>query len=412
MASVAPNRPVRGSGEGAAETRPRTRRPAGERELVALIVLSRVPGLGLRALRRLVDRHGGASRALRTLRAAAPGELRSVSGRPLSTAKVSRALNRAATERARGLLRSVRSKGLDAVGYGGSGYPAALAELPDPPPVLFSRGRPPPHPRRAVAIVGTRAASSYGRRTAYTLGRELGRWGWTVVSGMARGVDAAAHAGALDAGGHSTGVLGTGHDREYPAENRELYARMRADGLLLSEFEPAQPPTRSAFPRRNRVIGALVRGVIVVEAGGKSGALITADHALDLGREVLAVPGRIDDPGATGCLRLLRQGAGLVAGVQDVFDALGWLHVTAEDAPTADGGGGDVARPASGNAASPDAGLLEALARGPRSPDELAVGLELPVTDVLRGLGRLELEGWVERRPGGRFSAVRHAVGR
>ncbi|WP_423930036.1 DNA-processing protein DprA [Candidatus Palauibacter sp.] len=382
-----------------------------ERELLALIVLSRVPGLGFRTVRRLVDRYGGAAAALRAVRAAAPDELRRVCGRPIPTGKATRALGPAAVERAQGLLRAARAKGLGAVGYGGAAYPAGLRDLPDPPPVLFLRGSLPSDPDRAVAVVGTRAASSYGLRTAYTLGRELGRWGWTVVSGMARGIDAAAHAGALDAGGHSTGVLGTGHDHEYPAENRELYGRMRARGLLLSEFEPGAPPTRAAFPRRNRVIAALARGVIVVEAGGKSGALNTADHALDLGREVLAVPGRIDDPGAAGCLRLLRQGAGLVAGVQDVFDALGWLHVAADGGPGSGDDGGSTQSEGEA-AASPDMELLRALTRGPRSPDELAVGLELPVARVLRGLGRLELEGWVERRPGGNFSAVRRPARR
>ena len=378
-------------------------------ELTALIVLSRVPGLGLRTVRRLVDRHGGAVGALRVLRAATPEGLQGLCGRPLPRGRAVRALETGAAARARGLLRSARAKGLRAVGYGDTAYPPSLADLPDPPPILFSRGTPPPDPARSVAVVGTRAASSYGLRTAYALGRELGRWGWTVVSGMARGIDAAAHAGALDAGGHSIGVLGTGHDHQYPAENRKLYGRMRERGLLLSEFEPARPPSRAAFPRRNRIIAALARGVVVVEAGGKSGALNTADHALDLGREVLAVPGRVDDPGAAGCLRLLRQGAGLVAGVQDVFDALGWLHMGLEGGA---GANGDAGRPGGADAASPDAELLAALARGPRSPDELAVGLERPVAGVLRGLGRLELEGWVERRPGGTFAAVRRPARR
>ena len=354
---------------------------ARDRELVALIVLARTPGLGLRRVRRLVDRHGGASRALKALRNTAPEGLR-----------------------ARSLLREARAKGIRIAGYtdgGKAAYPAGLRDLPDPPPVLFRRGSGTPDSERTIAVVGTRAASSYGLRTAYSLGRELGRWGWTVVSGMARGIDAAAHSGALDAGGRTIGVLGTGVDREYPAENRDLYRRMRAHGILLSEFEPGAPPTRSAFPRRNRVIAALARGVIVVEAGGRSGALNTADHALDLGREVLAVPGRIDDRSAAGCLRLLRQGAGLVAGVQDVFDALGWLCLEPQ-APEPDGGSAAAAGGSAG-----DRRLLGALSRGPRSPDELAVGLEMPVTKVLGGLGRLELEGWVERRPGGSFAAVR-----
>ncbi len=383
---------------------------ATDRELAALLVLARAPGLGLRTVRRLVDRHGGATEALGALRRTRRDELRALRhGARVPFAKTVRALEPAAEEAARSLLREARAKGLGIAGYtrrGGADYPAGLHDLIDPPPLLFQRGDGPPDAGQAVAVVGTRAASSYGLRTAYALGSELGRWGWTVVSGMARGIDAAAHAGALDVGGRTIGVLGTGHDHEYPAENRDLYRRMRSHGILLSEFEPGAPPTRSAFPRRNRVIAALARGVIVVEAGGKSGALITADHGLDLGREVLAVPGRIDDPGAAGCLRLLRQGAGLVAGVQDVFDALGWLR-SDPASPTPDGDAATATR-----APSRDVRLLGALSRGPRSPDELAVDLEMSATRVLGGLGRLELEGWVERRPGGNFAAVRQRSGR
>ncbi|MCY3598359.1 MAG: DNA-processing protein DprA, partial [Gemmatimonadetes bacterium] len=364
--------------------------------------------LGLRGVRRLVDRHGGASAALVAVRRA-PDDLRALRrGARVPLARTIRALGPAGENAARSLLREARGKGIRVAGYTDCAeavYPAELRDLPDPPPVLFKRGPGTPDFERTIAVVGTRAASSYGLRTAYALGTELGRWGWTVVSGMARGIDAAAHAGALDAGGRTIGVLGTGLDREYPADNRDLYQRMRSHGILLSEFEPGAPPTRSAFPRRNRVIAALARGVIVVEAGGRSGALNTADHALDLGREVLAVPGRIDDPGAAGCLRLLRQGAGLVAGAQDVFDALGWFRLEPQPqpeegpAPAVEGPSGDMR-------------LLGALSRGPRSPDELAVGLEMPVTNVLGGLGRLELEGWVERRPGGNFAAVRRRGGR
>lgn len=383
---------------------------AMERELVALVVLARAPGIGLRGVRRLVDRHGGASAALAVARRAAPDELRAlVRGRRVPGARTARALGADGGRAARALLREAGAKGLCVAGYtdcGEAAYPEGLRDLPDPPPILFKRGEGALDSERTIAVVGTRAASSYGLRTAYALGRELGRWGWTVVSGMARGIDAAAHAGALDVGGRTIGVLGTGHDREYPADNRDLYRRMRSHGILLSEFEPGAPPTRSAFPRRNRVIAALARGVIVVEAGGRSGALNTADHALDLGREVLAVPGRIDDPGAAGCLRLLRQGAGLVAGVQDVFDALGWLCLEPQAPPSEEGSAPEV------DGSSGDRRLLGALSRGPRSPDELAVGLEMPVTEVLGGLGRLELEGWVERRPGGNFAAARRRGGR
>ena len=260
-------------------------------------------------------------------------------------------------------------------------------------------------------MVGTRAASSYGLRTAYTLGRELGRWGWTVVSGMARGIDAAAHAGALDAGGHSTGVLGTGHDHEYPAENRELYGRMRRARPPVERVRTGRAAHAGGVPRRNRVIAALARGVIVVEAGGKSGALNTADHALDLGREVLAVPGRIDDPGAAGVSAAAAAGRGVGGGRPGRVRRARVAPRRGGRGPGSGDDGGSTQSEGEA-AASPDMELLRALTRGPRSPDELAVGLELPVARVLRGLGRLELEGWVERRPGGNFSAVRRPARR
>lgn len=388
--------------------------PEEEAERAALVALSRVPGLGCASVRVLVDRHGSGVQAL----AAAPslpaealvaGFPRRVHLTPASY----RALRRPDLPSASRLLADARVRGIATVVYGAEAYPPPFVELVDPPPVVFLQGDGRFDPGRTVAIVGTRAATSYGLRTAYALGQELGRWGWTVVSGMARGIDAAAHAGALDAGGGSIGVLGSGHDYEFPQENRDLYARMRERGLLLSEFEPDTAPSRSTFPRRNRLIAALGRAVIVVEAGAKSGASITAGYALDLGREVLAVPGRVGDPSAVGCLRLLRQGAGLVTGAGDVFDALGWLHDGAPPSPAdpcLEGPGSDgesgPGPPRRRTSAEADTRILRMLRERPFTPDELALRLDAPVAEVLRGLGRLELEGWIERRSGGRFGSV------
>ncbi len=402
---------------GDAVTRGALRRgPDDDAERAALVALSRVPGLGCASVRALVDYCGSATRALTVgssirldVLTAGPSP-----GRRLTTAG-RQALRNPDLGSARKLLAEVGAKGIAAVGYGMDAYASRLVDLFDPPPVVFIQGQGTFDAARTVAIVGTRAASSYGLRTAYALGRELGRWGWIVASGMARGVDAAAHEGALDAGGGSIGILGSGHDHEYPSENRELYARMREGGLLVSEFEPDTAPTRATFPRRNRLIAALGRAVIVIEAGAKSGALITADYALDLGREVLAVPGRIDDPAAVGCLRLLRQGAGLVTEVRDVFDALGWLHNDGLSGPAGAGRGPEGSRTQDGSGRGRPPGdvradtalrLLRVLDERPLTPDDLALRLDASVTEVVRGLGRLELEGWVERRPGGRFAGV------
>ncbi len=301
------------------------------------------------------------------------------------------------------ILADAAARKLHVTGYGLDDYPVPLLDLTDPPPLLFMTSGAKFDGDRCVAIVGSRSATSYGLRTAYRLGRDLGRWGWTVVSGMASGIDAAAHRGALDGGGPSVGVLGSGHDHEYPRENRALYARMREHGWLVSEFEPRKGPTRYTFPRRNRIIAALARAVVVVEAGEKSGALITADHALDLGRDVLAVPGRIGDRSSAGCLSLLKEGAGLVTSIADIIEFL------CGDPPMLPGLDPQAFETAVAGAATTgdDAALLDLLTECPLSPDMLALRLGRKLPEVLRSLTQLEIEGWVEERPGGVFTSIR-----
>ena len=402
--------------------------PSGKRgrELAALRALSRAPGMSLRALKRLIGHYGSGTAALRAVRTVPRAELRALCrSRRGPTTATRKATGPSAIGNAHALFKNMRGKNVRVAACTEPEYPQGLRDLGDPPLLLFLRGRAVPDEKRTIAIVGTRASSSYGLRTAYSMAREAARWGWTVVSGMARGIDAAAHSGALDGGGRSVGVLGAGLDHYYPADNRELYRRMESQGLLLTEFEPSKPPVRSAFPRRNRLIAALSRGVVVVEAGKKSGALNTADHALDLGREVMAVPGRAGDACAAGCLRLLQQGAGLVTGIKDVFDAVGWLHDFAAPAPARPAPATTSAGPATAAAAeaarSPDERqaeteeaparareqlILQLLSKRARSPDEVAIELAMPVSRVLRGLGHLELAGWVERRPGGLYAIV------
>ena len=206
---------------------------------------------------------------------------------------------------------------------GDSRYPELLREIHDPPGILFARGQEVSSSLPRIAIVGMRRPSPYGLRTAYQLALELAETGFTIVSGLARGIDGAAHRGALAAGGRTLAILGSGVLRIYPSEHAKLAASIRQQGTLLSEFAPRTAPARGAFPRRNRLISGLSLAVIVVEAAERSGALISARHAADQGRDVLAVPGRIDSHHARGCHLLLKDGAALVESTEDVLQALG-----------------------------------------------------------------------------------------
>jgi DNA processing protein len=207
---------------------------------------------------------------------------------------------------------------------GDSAFPPLLRELHDPPPQLYLRGGPADVLHGpAVAIVGARSCSSYGAQVARTLGRELGAAGVVVVSGLARGIDGEAHRGALEAGGRTVAVLGCGIDRDYPRRNSELASRIEASGAIVSEYSPGIEPAPWRFPARNRIVAGLSLATVVVEARSRSGALITADFALELGREVFAVPGEITAGLSAGSNDLLRQGATPLLAAEDVLDVLG-----------------------------------------------------------------------------------------
>lgn len=288
-------------------------------------------------------------------------------------------------------------------------YPSRLAHLAVPPQALWARGPLEIPPSRVIGIVGTRRATEYGRRMARDLAFDLAAAGWTIVSGAAIGIDSAAHRGALEAAGKTIAVLGCGIDHDYPARNRELRRAIAETGLLLSEYPPDEPPLKYHFPERNRIIAALSRAVIVVQAGERSGALITAGMALELGREVLAVPGPADQPGSHGVHRLLREGAGLVESATDVVEAI--------EGPGAFRGRSDRGIQAvlfdpedrgagSREADTPRAKLERRLASGSARVDELARAAELSVSDTLSELSRLELEGRVRSLPGLRFEPM------
>ncbi|HYH12713.1 MAG TPA: DNA-processing protein DprA, partial [Thermomicrobiales bacterium] len=216
----------------------------------------------------------------------------------------------------------LRGAGIDVLTLRHEDYPDLLREIPAPPPVIFLRGKVSLIDRRAVAIVGTRRMSPYGREMARSLAWDLAQAGVTIVSGLAKGIDGVAHASALDAGGRTIAVMGNGVKRVYPAEHRSLAARIATQGAVLSDFHPDAPPDGPNFPARNRIISGLSLGVIVVEAPMRSGALITVDFAADQGREVFAVPGSVLSQASAGCHGLIREGARLVRSADDVLEDL------------------------------------------------------------------------------------------
>lgn len=275
-------------------------------------------------------------------------------------------------------------------------WPVLLNELPTPPSRLWITGDPTVLTRPAVAVVGTRRATPRGLAVSRGLGRALALRGWCVVSGLALGVDAAAHVGALEAGGSTVAVMATGWDRTYPREHAGLRQRIEGAGCCVTEFEAGHAPRRHHFPRRNRIIAGLCRGVVVVEAPGRSGALNTAQHAADTGREVFAVPGPVDLESYRGCHRLLREGAQLLEGPADIDRVLGRLPAV-ESMELADPD--QVPDPGSAARWILDRVDLEGMSR-----DRLRG--RWPGTEDMWCAGLLELEmgGLIRRLPGGRLA--------
>lgn len=366
-------------------------------EVRAAVALAEVRGLGPRRIAALLEATGSAVEAVAAVGSGRIPEIDDPDGRLPFSPELRRRLRglRPAPE---ARLRAWEAGGARVVVRGGKGYPARLEHLGDPPAVLWLAGPRSLPEGRAVAIVGTRKATEYGRKMARRLAAGLAAEGIPVVSGMATGIDGTAHAAALDAGGPTVGVLGSGLDRPYPRAHARLFERMGRSALLATEFAPYRRPRPGHFPRRNRIIAALAEAVVVVQAGERSGALNTAGHALDLGREVLAVPGRVDAPASRGVHGLLRDGAAPAEKAADVLAALG-LAVP-------EGGGAVSAREPSGEA---ERAVWARLEEGPRPADELAAALGLPTGRALALLGRLELAGVIRALPGGRYE--RGAVG-
>lgn len=375
-------------------------------EVVDLLALSLVPGLGPRLTTALLERFGSAA-AVRRLSAEQLMQVPHIGERlaprfvaALRDLPLERELALVAEHRVRLLIR------------GDAEYPAALAELPDAPPLLYSRGTVPPQP--AVAIVGSRQCSAYGRRVAQQIAAGLTRAGFAIVSGMALGIDGAAHEGALQAGGKTIAVLAGGLSSIYPPQHLELSRSIEQSGCLLSETPMSLPPQAGMFPARNRIISGLSRAVVVIEAGERSGALITASHAIEQGRELFVVPGPVDSPFSAGSLRLLRDGARLVRHADDILEDLAGLPLPGnrlgetEAPPNPQSDSARSVAKASAPTPSPvppsldgdEKRVWDALGEGALAVDELVRRLGLSVARLQGLLMSLELKRCVRRLPG------------
>ncbi len=366
--------------------------PAIDDALAAEVLLSLVPGVGPRIRKTLLAHFGSAHAVL----AAAQSDLRQVPG--IGT-KISRALAAARREiDVAPELALCEKHGIALLAESVPGYPDRLREIPDPPGVLFVRGRIEPADGLAVAIVGTRHATHYGREQAERLASGLARAGYTVVSGLARGIDAAAHRGALNAGGRTLAVLGSGVLNIYPPEHVELAEEICQRGAVMSENAPRSPPVAGAFPQRNRIITGLALGVIVVEANERSGALISARHAMEQGREVFAVPGRVDSRTSRGCHRLIRDGAKLIESVDDVLEEFGPLATPTQR----EEGQPAVRHPVELQLNEQEQAVLAAVGDDPTSIDDLVVASGLSVPNVLSTVSVLEMKRLIRRVSGNR----------
>lgn len=294
------------------------------------------------------------------------------------------------------IWKNIQAKGIRVLTWEDETYPRYLREIDQPPPVLYLLGGFVPDDDWAVAIVGTRRVTAYGRQVAEEVAATLARSGVTVVSGLARGIDAVAHQAALNAGGRTLAVLGSGVDCIYPPEHRKLAERITAQGALVSDYAPGTPPEANNFPPRNRIISGLARAVVVIEAGLDSGALITASFAAEQGREVFAVPGNINAPQSQGTNRLIRDGAHPLLSPQDILELLNLNMATEQRAARtmlpADAG---------------EAQLLQVLNRQPLHVDEIRSQTGMAIEKVTATLALMELKGMVRQVGGMNYVAVR-----
>lgn len=340
----------------------------------ALLVLSALRGITPRQLLALAVDHATASRVLAEIREGrAGGESDRAFANEIDPDDIAAA---------------AAASGARVVPWGSPDYPSRLRHIHDPPALLYVIGEPPDDPGTVVAVVGARRCTELGREVARELGRALGMAGATVISGAARGIDAAAHAGALAAGGRTVAVMGCGVDVIYPSGSRKLIERIRSAGTVVTEHAPGTPPLQRNFPARNRIVAGLSHATVVVEGAKGSGSMITAEHAMEFGRDVFAVPGPVTSELSAVPLQLIRDGATMIRDAGDLLDDLG-VELRAEEVLERVDVAADERR------------VLDRL-HGPTLPDRVAADLTLGVPEVVALLMRLELRGLV-RNVGGRF---------
>ena len=356
--------------------------------LEACIALNMIPQMGPVRLRRLLDAFGSAEKIL----LARTDQLAAIDGVPRALADNISRWQEFADPSAE--LKKAADLGAHVITAEDDEYPSALREIHDPPIVLYVRGRLTERDRNAVAVVGSRKATHYATESAKKLSFQMAYAGLTVASGLARGIDTAAHQGALAAKGRTIAVIGSGLGELYPPENAELADRIAVSGAVISEFPIDTKPDRQTFPIRNRIVTGLSFGVLVVEAGANSGALISANMAAEQGRTLYAVPGRIDAPSALGSNRLIQQGAKLVITVDDILDDLPLVFREKPDLPAA----------APAVDLTPDQQkILEAIGTEETSLDSVIATSGLTAAVVSSTLLALEIRRLVKQLPGKRF---------
>lgn len=362
---------------------------ADESRIIDWLRLNLINGLGPRLRQQLFEVFDSPAEILN----ATESRLRQVPGiGPTLASAIVNSNNRVAAQNE---LRRCREMSIDLLFESETSYPTNLKEIPDPPGILYSRGKIIPADSIAIAIVGTRHASKYGIGQAENFATGLARAGFTIVSGLARGIDTVAHQAALDAGGRTIAVLGSSVTNLYPPENKRLAEDIAKSGAVISEAPLDSKPKGSSFPQRNRIVTGLSLGVIVVEAAARSGALISAHHAMEQNREVFAVPGRVDSRTSSGCHHLIRDGAKLVEHVDHVLEELGPLATK-----TLDVQGHTVHHPAELQLNEQERLILDAIDDDSTSIDHIVVKTEIPVHRVLATISVLEMKRLITRLSG------------
>ena len=364
--------------------------PDADRDLIDVLRLNLVPGLGPRTYQLLLEYFGSPREILN----ASVSKLQAVQnvGPKLAMSIVTHGTEAAAREE----LARTRAAGVSLLVRNQPGYPAALGRIPDPPTVIYCKGTLVEADGLALGVVGSRHCTAYGRQQTKRLAQGLARVGITVVSGLARGIDAEAHRGALEAGGRTIAVCATGMNMVYPPEHVELAADVAKQGCLLTESPMDQTPKSGLFPQRNRIISGLSLGVLLIEAGRSSGALHTARHAMEQNRDVFALPGRVDSEASLGCLDLIRDGATLIRDLDDVLNALGPLVAPVQRTPEE-----TVRKPAELTLSDQERMILNLVHSESTAVDEVIRATNIEASRVLSTLTVLEMKRLIRRLPGG-----------